>query len=343
VIAAGPTALWYAARSSGYVSLLLLTAIIVLGITTSVRWGTPQWPRFLNQALHRNLSLLVLVFLVIHVITVVADPFAGIGVLNAVAPFTGAYRPIWLGLGVVSLELMVALVITSLLRHRIGFRTWRVIHWAAYACLPTAVLHTLGTGSDVRSFWAIFITLVCIGAVLVAIAWRLLIRSNPAPRALWISVTMALTIAVFGFAVAGPLQQGWARSAGTPPRLLTSTTGGAVAAKPSATPTATPAPSVPPNLSDTISGAVTQTADGGVQANLVDARDANLRIVIAVARTGSRGTLLLVENGVRICNVPATIANTVTATCGVTGVTIQLTQNQDGSLSGQLQTSVAGQ
>ncbi|MDQ2959498.1 MAG: hypothetical protein M3R48_00385, partial [Candidatus Dormibacteraeota bacterium] len=109
------------------------------------------------------------------------------------------------------------------------------------------------------------------------------------------------------------------------------------------TPSATPAPSVPTNLSDTISGTVTQTSSGGVEASLVDARDANLHIVIAVARTGSRGTLLLTEHGVRLCNVPAVISNTVTATCGTTGVTIQLTQNQDGSLSGQMQTAAAGQ
>ena len=177
IAASGPTALWYAARSTGYVSLLMLTAILVLGILTAMRWDSRDWPRFLTQALHRNLSLLVLVFLGIHIVTSIVDPFAGIAVLNTVAPFTGSYRPVWMGLGVLSMELLVALVITSLLRQRIGFTAWRVVHWAAYACWPLALLHTLGTGSDVRSVWALLIGLGCVGAVVFAIVWRL--TANP--------------------------------------------------------------------------------------------------------------------------------------------------------------------
>ena len=125
IAAAGPTPLWYAARSTGYVSLLLLTAILVLGIVTSMRWANRDWPRFMSQAVHRNLSLLVLVFLAIHILASTIDPFAGISVLNSVVPFTGSYRPLWLGLGVVSLELLVALTVTSLLRQRISFTAWK--------------------------------------------------------------------------------------------------------------------------------------------------------------------------------------------------------------------------
>ncbi|PZR78831.1 MAG: ferric reductase, partial [Candidatus Aeolococcus gillhamiae] len=173
ILASGPTALWYAARSTGYVSLLMLTAILVLGIVTAMRWDSRDWPRFLSQAVHRNLALLVLVFLGVHIVTSIVDPFAGIAVLNTVVPFTGSYRPVWLGLGVLSMELLAALVITSLLRQRISFTAWRVVHWAAYACWPLALLHTLGTGSDVRSPWAVVVSVGCVAAVIVAIVWRL--------------------------------------------------------------------------------------------------------------------------------------------------------------------------
>lgn len=336
MIATGPTPLWYATRSTGYVSLLLLTAILVLGITTSVRWGNRDWPRFVSQALHRNLSLLVLVFLLIHVVTVVLDPFASISVLNAVAPFSGSYRPIWLGLGVVSLELLVALTVTSLLRQRIGFRTWRVVHWLAYACWPTAILHTLGTGSDVRSVWAVFITMVCIGTVFAAIAWRLVGqpgRVSLPGRLLWMSMSVAATVAVLGFAVAGPLQSGWARAAGTPTQLLAASGGAAPASA---------VPTLPQNLSDPVSGALLQRS-ANVEADLTDTRDPSLRVTLIVSRSGTGGTIAISQDGVMVCNAAAVVEDAVTAECGATTVTLTLSQQPDGSLGGQLVTAAASQ
>ena len=118
----GPTAMWYLARGSGVVTLVLLTASVVLGIVTSVRWSSRRWPRFVIEFLHRNVALLVVTFLGIHVATVVVDGFAPIGWKDAVVPFVSAYRPLWLGLGAIAFDLVVALVVTSLLRHRIGHR-----------------------------------------------------------------------------------------------------------------------------------------------------------------------------------------------------------------------------
>lgn len=334
IAAAGPTPLWYAARSTGYVSLLMLTAILALGIVTSMRWSNRDWPRFVSQALHRNLSLLVLVFLAIHILATVIDPFAGISFLNSVAPFTGSYRPIWLGLGVVSVEILVALVITSLLRQRIGFRFWRVIHWAAYACWPLALLHTLGTGSDVRSGWAVLITVACIGIVVVAIAWRLLSDESRIPVALRIAgvaVTAAATIATAGFAAAGPLHSGWAKAAGTPDQLLALSSGGA-----QSSPTAAPAP-LPAGLTDQVSGSVVR-GGAGVQVSLRDARDATLRIVITVIGSQTTGQMIITQSGATVCDTNAAINQELQATCGTTSVTITLTALPDGSVSGEMVT-----
>ena len=109
------------ARATGVVTLGFLTASVLLGILTSFRWSSPTWPRFVVEFVHRNVSLLVLVFLAIHVVTVVADSFAPIRWIDVVIPFVSAYRPFWLGLGAVAVDLLIALVVTSLLRHRIGF------------------------------------------------------------------------------------------------------------------------------------------------------------------------------------------------------------------------------
>jgi methionine sulfoxide reductase heme-binding subunit len=340
IAAAGPTPLWYAARSTGYVSLLLLTAILALGIVTSMRWASRDWPRFMSQAVHRNLSLLVLVFLAIHILASTIDPFAGISLFNSVVPFTGSYRPLWLGLGVVSLELLVALTITSLLRQRISFTVWRVVHWAAYACWPLALLHTLGTGSDVRSAWAILVSLACVGIVVIAIAWRLFGAAAGVRlpvRLIGLMVTVAATMALLGFAVAGPLHTGWAKAAGTPDQLLAAT---ATDGQTGSTPSPSPAPNsaaLPTGLSDSVRGTLVQGAND-VTVQLSDARDANLRITISVVAQATTGQLSITEGGATICSVVASVAQDVQASCGHTAVDISLTQQADGSVAGQLVT-----
>ncbi|HEY7926457.1 MAG TPA: ferric reductase-like transmembrane domain-containing protein [Candidatus Dormibacteraeota bacterium] len=340
IAASGPTPLWYAARSTGYVSLLMLTAILVLGIVTSMRWAGRDWPRFMSQAVHRNLSLLVLVFLALHILTSTIDPFAGISLFNSVVPFTGSYRPLWLGLGVVSLELLVALTVTSVLRRRISFTVWRVVHWMAYACWPLALLHTLGTGSDVRSAWAIVVSLGCVGVVLLAIAWRLLgaqtVGRRPV-RVAGLAMTAATTIALVGFAVAGPLHNGWARVAGTPAQLLATTAVAGATASP--TPAAA---AVPTGLDDSLSGTLVQ-GPNDVSVQLSDARDATLRITVMVVGQATSGQLSITRAGATICNVVASVAQDVQASCGQTSVDISLTRQPDGTITGQLVTQVLRQ
>jgi DMSO/TMAO reductase YedYZ heme-binding membrane subunit len=167
------TILWYATRGAGAVSLLLLSAVVVLGIVSVRRWQTPGWPRFLSSGLHRNLALIAMIFLGLHIVTAVVDPFTALGWNAALLPFSSSYRRLWLGLGVVALDLLLAIVVTSLLRRYIGPRAWRVVHWLTYACWPIAVVHGIGTGSDTRYAWMLAIDAVCIGAVIGVATWRI--------------------------------------------------------------------------------------------------------------------------------------------------------------------------
>lgn len=112
---AGPSLYWYLTRSTGAVSLLLLTLAIVLGVVDVERWSSPRWPRFVLDSLHRNASLLALAFVVAHILTSVLDSFASISIADALIPFVGSYRPFWLGLGAVAFDLFLAVIITSLL------------------------------------------------------------------------------------------------------------------------------------------------------------------------------------------------------------------------------------
>ena len=165
-------ALWYLTRGSGIVSLLLLTVSTVLGVSTAVRWASRRWPRFIVEGLHKNVSLLSMVFLGVHIVTAVADGYVPIRWIDAVVPFAGQYRPFWLGLGALAFDLLIAVIITSLIRVRLGHRTWRAVHWLAYACWPIAVIHGLGTGSDSAQTWTLVIDIAAIAAVAAAVFAR---------------------------------------------------------------------------------------------------------------------------------------------------------------------------
>ena len=166
------TLLWYTTRGAGAVSLVLLTAVIVLGILSALRVQAAGWPRFLTTGLHRNLALMTLVFLALHIVTAVVDPFTHLGWLTAVVPFSSSYRTFWLGLGTIAFELLLAIVVTSLARGYIGHAAWRLVHWLTYASWPIAVIHGIGTGTDTWSAWLLAITVICVVAVVAAIGFR---------------------------------------------------------------------------------------------------------------------------------------------------------------------------
>jgi sulfoxide reductase heme-binding subunit YedZ len=166
------TLLWYATRGAGVVSLVLLSGVVVLGIVSAMRWQTASWPRFVTTGFHRNLALTTVIFLAIHVVTAVVDPFTALGWEAAIVPFSSPYRRLWLGLGVVGIYLLLAIVLTSLLRRLFGPRVWRMVHWLAYAMWPVALIHSIGTGTDPGFAWMLAIEAVCVGSVIAAVAWR---------------------------------------------------------------------------------------------------------------------------------------------------------------------------
>ncbi len=177
------TALWYASRATGVIALVLLTAVLVLGMLVSRQGRLPGLPRFAATSLHRSVSLMSVVFVAVHVATAIADPYVTIGILASVVPFVSPYEPFWLGLGAVSVDLMIAVIVTSLLRARIGRRTWRAVHWLAYISWPVAFAHSIGSGPDMRHGWMLDLGLACAAAVAAALAWRVRGALRAAPPA----------------------------------------------------------------------------------------------------------------------------------------------------------------
>ncbi len=203
-------------------SLILLTLSVVFGVISAERFSTIHWPRFLVDGAHRTLSLLAVSFLVVHILTAVLDSFAPISLTDAVIPFAGTYRPFWLGLGAIAFDLLLAVTITSLMRQSIGHRTWRAIHWLAYACWPIALLHGLGTGSDVQSTWMLAISAACLVAVIGAVAARAFAERERHARGATVAVATAsfFTLGIALWLPSGPLAPHWSERSGTPSNLL---------------------------------------------------------------------------------------------------------------------------
>lgn len=218
------TTLWYLTRSLGVGALVLLTASVALGVLTTTRWRSDRWPRFVTTGLHRNLTLVAICFVAGHVVTTIADGYTPIGVKDAFIPFLSSYRPVWLGLGAVASDLLLALVVTSLLRARIGYRAWRYVHWLAYASWPVAFVHALGTGSDATFGWMRIVGVVSIAIVVLALLVRVTVSggSNLGVRVAGAIGAVVMPFVIVAWYQSGPARHGWAKRAGTPVSLLAS-------------------------------------------------------------------------------------------------------------------------
>ena len=178
----GTTALWYASRATGIVCLVLLTAVMMLGIMVNRQGRLPGLPKFAVTGLHRNLSLLAVGFLAVHIGTAIADPFVTIGLAATLIPFASPYRPLWIGLGAVSIDLMIALIVTSLARARISRGLWRGVHWLAYAAWPAALVHSIGSSGDLHGGPLLALAIGCTLAVAAAAGWRAVHATRETPR-----------------------------------------------------------------------------------------------------------------------------------------------------------------
>jgi methionine sulfoxide reductase heme-binding subunit len=317
----GPSVYWYLARGTGLVTLLLLTLVVVLGILGPLRVTGGRWPRFAIDTLHRDLSLLVIALLLVHIVTSVLDTFVSISFTDAVIPFRASYRALWLGLGALAFDILLALVITSLVRRRLGYQRWRLVHWLAYASFPLAVLHGLGTGSDTKIWWMLLLTTACVAVVVVATCVRIVRAADPAPGlrgpALALSVLTPVALAIF--ALVGPLAHGWAARAGTPAKLLPHPARVPVVQR--RTVTSAPTGSAAKAFTANINGTVSQSqAPGGALVDL------NMRLSGAVT-----GRLR-----VRLAGQPAAGGG-----LSMTGSQVDLLTRQTGLLAGQI-TSLQG-
>ena len=166
-------ALWFLGRSTGLVALVLFAAALALGVLARSGRDVPVVGRAGVQELHRTASLTAVGLIAVHVVTLLFDPYAQLRLVDLVVPGLGSYRPLWLALGTLALDLLVVITVVSLLRARLGPRVFQLVHLLVWAFWPLALLHGLGTGTDAGRPWAIALVAGCVGLIAAALSWRL--------------------------------------------------------------------------------------------------------------------------------------------------------------------------
>jgi DMSO/TMAO reductase YedYZ heme-binding membrane subunit len=268
----GPSALWYLTRATGAVALILLTVSVALGVANVGRLQAAGWPRFVIEGVHRNASLLALAVLLVHIVTSILDPFAGIHLIDAVIPFTSSYRPLWVGLGAFASDLLIAVALTSVVRRRLGYSAWRATHWLAYLCWPVAIVHAVGTGSDAKQTWMLALIAACVVTVIVAV-WTRVGVGWPSRRGLRSGALLASVALPAAFVIwlpGGPLASDWAARAGTPAKDLAGRSATTAAASTSTSATGSATATRVSAFTATVSGTATQSqaANGVVEVDI---------------------------------------------------------------------------
>ncbi len=236
---------WDIARTGGLVAYALLTGSVAIGLLLSLGWRSPRWTRFVTNEVHRFVTLLALVFIVIHGVAIAIDPFIKMSLADVLVPFLTSYRPVYVAFGIIAGYLAVAVYLSERIRGRIGYTWWRRFHGFAFVAFALALVHGIGTGSDTRSIGALGIY----GSSLFLVGLLLILRLLPDPPRRARPVVAGMTIlgvaAVVGFTVIGPLQPGWnAKAGGAASTATVAPSDGAAtsAAGNASTPAATPAP-----------------------------------------------------------------------------------------------------
>ena len=173
--------LWYTTRSTAVVGFVLLTIGLVLGVASTQRTlASRAWPRFATQALHRNVNVLGLVFVVVHIITTVADSYVNVGVASVVVPFASSYKSVDVMWGTVAFDIFLLVAVTGFLRVRMKEPVWRRIHLLSYLAWPLGMIHFITTGTDGGTTkWGFWLAIVATFAVAAASVLRVVTPNGP--------------------------------------------------------------------------------------------------------------------------------------------------------------------
>lgn len=148
---------WYVVRASGIVAYVLLTLSVVSGLLITNRVLPSGQPRVDAFEVHNFTALLALAFTSVHAVGLLLDSFIGFSVSQILVPFTSHYRPVAVGAGILGSYIVVAVYGSLWLRKRIGYRTWRTLHYGSFVAYALVTLHGLFSGTDTGTAWMVAI------------------------------------------------------------------------------------------------------------------------------------------------------------------------------------------
>lgn len=175
---------WYVARSSGLVAWALLAASMLWGLALTTRAFAGRAASRWLLDLHRWLGGLAVVFVGLHLATIVADSYVHFGLADLLVPMASRWRPGDVAWGVVALYVLVAVEATSLLRRRLPHRLWRGVHALSFPLFVMATVHALLAGTDTERAWAQWSVIAAAMAVAFLAVARAAAPAPPSQRVL---------------------------------------------------------------------------------------------------------------------------------------------------------------
>lgn len=197
-------AIWYAARASGVAAYVVLSLVVMFGLTLGGKAQNRRWPRFSVEDIHRFGGLLVGSLIGVHVLAIAADAFLPFSLLQLLVPFTSTYRPLWTGLGIAAAEILLALAITNHYRKRLNYGFWRKAHYLNFAVWGFASAHGLMAGTDRGAVWLAILYGVAVAGVVMLLVWRFGRHVFRSPR---VATAGVVTVVALPLLILGPLHR----------------------------------------------------------------------------------------------------------------------------------------
>jgi sulfoxide reductase heme-binding subunit YedZ len=160
--------LWLVARAAGVAAYVSLCLSMLSGLalrTPALEFLAEKKP---VRLLHDFTVWIWLPLGIAHVGALVLDRTARIGLLDLVVPFRAPYGQLAIGLGTVSLDLVLLVVVTSWLRKRMDVRTWRLFHYTSYVAFAAMFAHAILSGTDFAApliAWLGWLAAAAVGAL----------------------------------------------------------------------------------------------------------------------------------------------------------------------------------
>jgi hypothetical protein len=139
---------WYSARAAGFVSWGLLSASLLWGLVLASKVRPLPVKKNWTLDLHRYLGGLAVVFVGIHVASIVADSYVHFSLIDVLVPFASTWHPAAVAWGIVAMWLLLAVEITSLARKYLSKTLWHTIHLLSLPLFAFSTIHLLTAGTD---------------------------------------------------------------------------------------------------------------------------------------------------------------------------------------------------